>query len=76
MPKLIEACHQSVGSRVRLIREMLGISQDELAKKIGLNRTSITNIEIGRQRLSLDGVEDLAKALGTTPKNLMKGVWW
>jgi len=52
------------------------MSQEDLAKKVGLKRVSVTNIEIGRQRFLLDGVEDFATALGTTPKNLLKGIWW
>ena len=76
MSQPIEAVHQAVGIRIRSIREALGLSQAELAKRIGLTRVSLTNIEIGRQRLLLQGVEAFARALGTTPKNLMKGIWW
>lgn len=76
MTQAIEACHQALGARIRLIREALGLSQDDLAKRVGLKRVSVTNIEIGRQRLLLDGVEDFARALGTTPKHLLKGIWW
>ena len=76
MSKPIEACHISVGVRIRMIRETLGMSQDELAKRVGLQRASVANTEIGRQRLLLDGVERYAGALGTTPKQLMKGIWW
>lgn len=76
MTKQVEACHQSLGSRVRLLRETLGISQDDLAKRVGLQRTSVVNFEQGRQRVLLDGVERYARALGTTPKHLMKGIWW
>lgn len=65
---MIEACHQAVGARVRMIRETLGLSQDDLSKRTRLDRTSITNIEIGRQRLLLQTVEELARALGTTPR--------
>lgn len=74
--KPIETCHQAVGLRIRHIREVLGINQEELAKRVGFKRVSVTNIETGRQRLLLDGVEDFARALGTTPKALLKGVWW
>lgn len=73
---MIEACHQAVGIRVRHIRETLGLQQAELAKRVGMERTSIVNIEAGRQRLLLQTVEKLAAALGTTPKTLLKGVWW
>ena len=59
-----------------MIREMLGLTQDELAKRVGLKRVSVTNTEIGRQRLLLDGIERYATALGTTPKHLLKGIWW
>lgn len=76
MSKPIESCHAMVGMRIRRIREMLGITQDDLAKRVGLKRVSVTNTEMGRQRLLLDGVERYAEALGTTPKALLKGIWW
>ena len=76
MPKPIEACHISVGIRIRMIRETLVLSQGDLAKRVGLQRVSVTNIEVGRQRLLLDGIERFATALGTTPKHLLKGIWW
>lgn len=76
MSKPIELCHSMVGMRIRQIREVLGITQEDLAKRVNQTRVSVTNIEIGRQRLLLDGVERYAKALGTTPKALLKGVWW
>jgi transcriptional regulator with XRE-family HTH domain len=72
----IEACHQALGARIRLIREAIGMTQDELAKRIGVERTSVTNVEAGRQRVLLDGVEDYARALGTNPRHLMRGIWW
>ena len=78
MPKPIEACHIAVGARIRIIRETLGMTQHELVAKLpkGVTRASLANIETGRQRFLLDRVEDFAKALGTSPKHLMKGIWW
>lgn len=76
MAKPIEACHAAVGVRIRMIRETLGLTQDDLAKRVGLERTSVVNIELGRQRILLDGIERFASGLGTTPKHLLKGVWW
>ena len=72
----IEPCHAMVGMRIRQIREILGISQEDLARRVGLKRVSVTNTEAGRQRLLLDGIERYARALGTTPKALLKGIWW
>jgi transcriptional regulator with XRE-family HTH domain len=76
MGKPIEACHQAVGVRIRIIREALGISQHELAPRVGISRGSIANIETGRQRLLLDDIESFARALNTSPKHLLKGIWW
>lgn len=76
MSEPIEACHRAVGARVEQIRRTLGKTQDDVAKIVGLTRASIANIETGRQRLLLNTAEDLAVALGTTPKNLFKGIWW
>jgi transcriptional regulator with XRE-family HTH domain len=70
MSKPIEACHQAFGLRVRMIRETLGQTQDDVAKKVGLKRTSVTNIVL------LDDVETFAQALGVSPKHLLKGIWW
>ena len=76
MSAAIEAVHQQVGLRIRSIRETLGVTQLDLAKRVGLTRTSLNNIEAGRQRLLLHGVEAFARALGTTPRQLLKGIWW
>lgn len=73
---MIEACHIAVGARIRMIRETLGLQQAEIAKRIDLTRTSVVNIEQGRQRLLLHHIEKIAQALGTTPKHLLKGIWW
>ncbi len=75
MSKPIEACHIALGARIRMIREALGMQQAELAKRVGLERTSVVNAEAGRQRFLLHGVEQYASALGTTPKHLLRGIW-
>lgn len=71
----IEACHRACGAKIEQIRKTLGLTQEELAKRVGLSRPAVTNIETGRQRLLLDTVERFASALGTSPKNLMRGIW-
>jgi len=43
------AFYQQLGSNIRKYRTRLKLSQDALAKAIGLTRTSLTNIENGRQ---------------------------
>lgn len=73
---MTEAVYQAIGARVRMIRETLGLEQVEVAKRIGMARTSVTNIEAGRQRLLLHQVPEIAQALGVSAKHLMRGIWW
>lgn len=75
MPKPIETCYRMFGAKVEQLRTALGWTQAELAEKVGLARTSIVNIERGRQRVLLGDVEVFAKAFNTTPKQLMRGIW-
>ena len=61
----------NVGERIKQRRLELGLSQDELAKKVGYkSRSSINKIELSRD-LPLKKVELMAKALDTTPGFLM-----
>jgi transcriptional regulator with XRE-family HTH domain len=71
-----ELVYSQYGIRIRAIREALGLDQATLAGRVGLTRTSLTNLEAGRQRVQLHQVEKMAKALGTTAKHLMRGIWW
>jgi len=75
MTEEIEVVHRAIGARVQMIRETLGMTQDDLAKKIGYTRASIANIEAGRQRVPMHQLEEIARSLSTTPKHLMKGIW-
>ena len=61
----------TVGERIKQRRLELGLSQDELAKKVGYkSRSSVNKIELSRD-LPLKKVELMAKALDTTPGYLM-----
>ena len=53
-----------VGAAIRRARVDKGLSQQELADLAELQRTSIVNIEGGRQRLPLTTLYDIADALG------------
>lgn len=58
--------------RIKLRREELGLSQEELAVKLGYkNRSSIHKIEMGVNDIPQSKIEAFAKALQTTPAFLM-----
>jgi transcriptional regulator with XRE-family HTH domain len=47
--------------------EGTGLTQEALASQVSLTRTSITNIEKGRQKFLLHTLFDIASALGVPP---------
>lgn len=63
--------YQAVGRRVRQAREGRRMTQEALAKRIKMTRTSITNIERGRQKLLLHTLMDIASALSVEPSVLL-----
>jgi len=73
--KPVQLCYRQFGMKVEQLRTMLGWNQQDLAKRVGLTRGSIANIETGRQRILLHDVEKFAEAFGTSPKQLMRGIW-
>ena len=65
--------NMSIGERIKKCREELGLSQEELAKKIGYSsRSTINKIEKGLSDISQSKVIEFAKALNTTPEYLME----
>ena len=63
---------KSVGDRIREKRESLGMSQEELAKKLGYkSRSSINKIETDARNLTQSKIKSIADALLTTPSYIM-----
>jgi transcriptional regulator with XRE-family HTH domain len=58
------------GKRVRNLRLEKGLSQEELAFKVGIHRTYIGGIERGERNPSLKNIAAIAKALGVTLSDL------
>ena len=58
--------------RLRILREKVGLSQEELGFKSGLHRTYIGSIERAEQNISVDNIHKLAKALKVPVEELFK----
>jgi transcriptional regulator with XRE-family HTH domain len=52
-----------VGQRVRELRHELGLSQEALANKAGVDRTYMTDVENGRRNISVELLEKILGAL-------------
>lgn len=62
----------TIGQRIKIRREELNMSQDDLAKKVGYkSRSSINKIELDLYSLKQSKIKAIADALETTPSYIM-----
>lgn len=67
----MRAFYRELGRLIRERRKAISMSQATLAGHVSLSRTSITNVELGRQHLSLYMLFVFAKALGVEPQTFL-----
>jgi transcriptional regulator with XRE-family HTH domain len=63
--------HTALGKKIRQQRQSSGLTQAELADRLSISRTSLTNVELGRQRLLVDQLYKMADVLNTRPQDLL-----
>ena len=63
--------YKKVGENIRAKRKAIGLSQEGLAKAVGLKRPSLSNIEKGRQNILLHTFCDIAETLGSDANALL-----
>ena len=60
---------------LRAVREARGMSLRELARRADLDPTFLSNVERGRERLSVRSLERVAKALGLRELTKLLAPW-
>lgn len=55
---------KAIASRLRLSREMSGLTQGQVAKKLDWHRPTVSEIEAGRRRVSAEELTILAEMYG------------
>lgn len=65
---------ESPGARVKRLRQQLGISQSELARRLGVGRQNVYQVERGQQEhMRKHTLQKYAEALGVSPSYLATG---
>ncbi len=65
----------SVGESVRILRELQGLSQNDLARRAGISQATISAIENDRVRLGVERAKTLGRALNCHPGVLVFPGW-
>ncbi len=65
----------SPGDAVRVAREMLGLSQNDLAQRCKIPQPTISGIESGKISLGVERAKKLALAMGVHPAVLLFPDW-
>src|SRR3954453_20573545 len=68
---VVQRLYQEFGQLLREARISADLTQQDVARRVGLTRTSITNIERGTQHISLHQLFLLANAVGKEPTDLL-----
>ena len=63
--------YYAIGQRIRKIRKARGLSQENLAEKIGISTTHMSHIETAHTKMSLSTFIELASALEVRTDELL-----
>ena len=63
----------NIGQRIREVRKERGLSQEELAEKIGLNRSYLSLVENGRSSPTFEFIERVSRGLEIDIRSLILG---
>ncbi len=63
---------QKFGENMKKIRLEKGMSQGDICRSLNLDRAYISNVENGKQNLTISTMEKVAKALGVNIDTLLK----
>ena len=63
---------QKFGENMKKIRLEKGMSQGDICRSLGLDRAYISNVENGKQNLTISTMEKVAKALDVSIDTLLK----
>jgi putative transcriptional regulator len=66
--------HEVIAANLKRVRNGIGITQEQLAVRVGVERRSIQKIESGRWNMTVDYVERMRIALGTSWNEVLKGI--
>ncbi len=56
---------EQIGQLIKTVRTQEGLTQKELAERLGVNVATVNRYETGKQNLTVDTIKKIAKAIGS-----------
>jgi transcriptional regulator with XRE-family HTH domain len=72
--KTILTHRKIIGGAIRLFRNQAGLTQEQLAEKVGLHWKYIGEVERGEKIISIEALLRIAKAVKTPPGDFFRGL--
>ena len=65
---------EKLGARIRKLRMQHNMSQEKFALHIGMDRTYLASVEVGKRNISIENISKIADGFGITLEELFKGM--
>jgi transcriptional regulator with XRE-family HTH domain len=62
---------KTIGKRLVLLRAKRKLTQEDFAKRVGISRGYLSDLERGVREMSLETLDHLCRKSGTTPNKLL-----
>lgn len=66
----MENLQQSLGKRIRQIRKERGLTQEDFARRIGIDYKHLGSIERGNENVTIQTIEKICRAIDITPSEI------
>lgn len=66
--------YRTVGANIAFWRKARGLSQEELAVKLGIHRTSLATMELGQRQIYVHRLKNIAEVLNINITDLLENV--
>lgn len=63
--------NKRLGKKIKKLREQVGLSQEDLARRLKISRVAVSQIESGERKISAEEMRNLAKIFNTTSDILL-----
>ncbi|EKD80202.1 MAG: hypothetical protein ACD_40C00179G0003 [uncultured bacterium] len=72
--KTITVTHKKLGTRIKELRKQLGMTQEDLAFQVGVDRSYMGFVERGEKNPTLSKITKIAKSLKTSLSKLFVNI--